>query len=173
MEIYGIDMKGKLNLQKVTTLPAWTSEDEGRLVYNETDKKIYIGNDSQWDLYASLGDDLDCKNNALFNSPIRTNNIGAVSANQSLDSSAYNYFRIEPTADITLNITNISAGTVVVIELLGAGDHTLTWQADGAANVTWDEATAPTLATGTGRSYVSFMSPDGVNLYGWLTVKEI
>ena len=48
MNFHGISMLGPLVLQKVATLPVWSSADEGRLVYNLFDKKTYYANDSAW-----------------------------------------------------------------------------------------------------------------------------
>lgn len=46
MEFYGIECKGEFNLQKVDELPSFdSSRDEGRLVYNTQDGKLYVGND--------------------------------------------------------------------------------------------------------------------------------
>jgi|AntAceMinimDraft_16_1070373.scaffolds.fasta_scaffold479196_2 hypothetical protein len=41
-----IEMDGKFILDKVSTLPEWTEEDEGRLLYESTTNKCYIGGDS-------------------------------------------------------------------------------------------------------------------------------
>lgn len=46
MEYYGIECKGEFNLQRVSELPSFdSSRDEGRLVYNTQDGKLYVGND--------------------------------------------------------------------------------------------------------------------------------
>ncbi len=47
MEFYGIECKGPLHLEKVSTLPTYTSADEGRIVYVEDEKKTYVGDDSE------------------------------------------------------------------------------------------------------------------------------
>lgn len=45
---YGLTMKGALVLEKVATLPTWGSADEGRIVYVEADKELYMGDNTQW-----------------------------------------------------------------------------------------------------------------------------
>lgn len=55
MEAHGIDLKGKLYLELVASLPTWTSADERRIVYNAMDKKIYYASNSAWvDITSSL-----------------------------------------------------------------------------------------------------------------------
>lgn len=41
-------MEGPYIAEKVSSLPSWTSADEGRIVYDETTKLIYYGDDSSW-----------------------------------------------------------------------------------------------------------------------------
>lgn len=48
MKYYGIDNEGPFNAEKVSILPAWTSSDEGRMVYSESDAKYYYGSSSNW-----------------------------------------------------------------------------------------------------------------------------
>jgi hypothetical protein len=46
MEFYDIECKGRLVLEKLSSLPPYNKErDEGRLVYNETDHLLYYGKD--------------------------------------------------------------------------------------------------------------------------------
>jgi len=52
---YGLTMKGKLVIEKVSSLPAWSASDEGRLVYNTTDKELYMGSNIQWEMKESAG----------------------------------------------------------------------------------------------------------------------
>ena len=52
---YGLEMKGAFVLEKVASLPTWASDDEGRLVYNETDKELYMGTNTQWEMKESDG----------------------------------------------------------------------------------------------------------------------
>jgi len=66
---YGITMKGAFVLEKVASLPAWTSEDEGRLVYSIADKELYMGTNTQWEMKESDGygatDSVFANNDAL------------------------------------------------------------------------------------------------------------
>jgi len=48
MKFHGIQMTGKFIIQKVTSLPTWTTADEGRLIYDITERKMYIGSDQSW-----------------------------------------------------------------------------------------------------------------------------
>ena len=48
MRFFKVEMEGKLINQKVASLPAWTSDDEGRIVYDETTNEMYVGDDSGW-----------------------------------------------------------------------------------------------------------------------------
>lgn len=48
MKFHGIQLTGKFIIQKLSSLPAWTAEDEGRLVYNMSDRKLYLGDDVSW-----------------------------------------------------------------------------------------------------------------------------
>jgi len=52
---YGFTMKGPLVLEKVDSLPAWSSSDEGRIVYNNADKELYMGTNTQWEMKESSG----------------------------------------------------------------------------------------------------------------------
>lgn len=48
MKSYGMEMYGKFSLQKIQSLPLWTTYDEGRLVYVVDDDIYYIGGISDW-----------------------------------------------------------------------------------------------------------------------------
>ena len=48
MKTYGLEMQGKLVLQKIQSLPTWTPYDEGRLVYVVDEDTYYIGGISDW-----------------------------------------------------------------------------------------------------------------------------
>jgi len=52
---YGLAMKGAFVLEKVASLPVWSSSDEGRLVYNQADKELYMGTNTQWEKKESYG----------------------------------------------------------------------------------------------------------------------
>lgn len=55
MEYQEIELKGKLWIETLSTLPAWTNGDEGRLIYTEDTEKFHIGQSSDWE-EAALGD---------------------------------------------------------------------------------------------------------------------
>ncbi len=55
MKNYGITMEGPLVLEKLATLPSWTSTDEGRIVYIEADNQTYIGSNAAWVVHGSDG----------------------------------------------------------------------------------------------------------------------
>jgi len=97
-------------------------------------------------------------------------NIGSVAVNTNLNCSQYNYFVIEPTANITLSLTNVVAGTGCIVQLLGAGDHTITWS---GGNFIWDKGTAPILTKGNLNSIVSFLTNDGISIRGKLIFTEV
>ena len=50
MKFYGLELKGQFWVQRQPDLTdnPWTSEDEGRLVYNEADDILYYGGDREW-----------------------------------------------------------------------------------------------------------------------------
>lgn len=57
MRFHKIEMVGRFNLQKVSTLPVFdASRDEGRLVYNLEDENVYQGSSEEWGLMAGGGD---------------------------------------------------------------------------------------------------------------------
>ena len=55
MEFHGIDMKGKIVLERVDTVPVWASGDEGRIIYDKFTESLYHGTDEGW-LYIASGD---------------------------------------------------------------------------------------------------------------------
>lgn len=48
MDDYGRNFIGPLDVDSVSTIPAWGASDERRLVYTEDTHKLYIGKDSAW-----------------------------------------------------------------------------------------------------------------------------
>lgn len=44
----GLEMIGKFIIERVNSLPTWASDDEGRILYNNTDEKLWIGGSSDW-----------------------------------------------------------------------------------------------------------------------------
>lgn len=56
MKFHGIKLLGKFILEKVSQLPDFDSvRDEARLVYNLSDKQLYIGDDSNWKVSGGSG----------------------------------------------------------------------------------------------------------------------
>lgn len=53
MKSYGIDMRGKFKLYKVSTLPTWSSADEGREIFVEDEQKRYYGTSTGWVDYSN------------------------------------------------------------------------------------------------------------------------
>lgn len=49
MENYGIDMKGNIQMENVSTLPSWTSADERRVIYVADEDKTYYGSGTRWE----------------------------------------------------------------------------------------------------------------------------
>jgi len=52
MKYHEIEMAGKFLIQKVSSNPAWTAADTGRLIYNTTVNKAYLGTNVAWVEYA-------------------------------------------------------------------------------------------------------------------------
>lgn len=48
MKADATDFIGPVIVEIVSTLPAWTSDDEGRLIYAEDTNKMYYGDNTQW-----------------------------------------------------------------------------------------------------------------------------
>jgi len=85
---------------------------------------------------------------------LETIDLGTKAVNTDLDISDDAYILIEPTDNITLTFINEEIGSTVIVELIGAGDYTITW---AGATIAWDGGTAPDLAEGTEISLVSFI----------------
>jgi hypothetical protein len=51
---YGIKMDGKFYIEMVATLPAWSATDEGRLIYVESEDKLYCGNNTEWNISSGV-----------------------------------------------------------------------------------------------------------------------
>lgn len=58
MEHYGIKMLGYFIVEKVSTLPAWESDDKGREIYTLDTNKRYYGDESEWVNYSNLSSKL-------------------------------------------------------------------------------------------------------------------
>ena len=53
MKYYGIDSRGQVFIQRVSTTPAWNNAYEGRIIYANDDEELYLGIDDEW---RGLGD---------------------------------------------------------------------------------------------------------------------
>lgn len=54
MEAHGINLKGKIYVEQVASLPTWSAADERRLVYNSADKKLYYASNTGWVDFAQV-----------------------------------------------------------------------------------------------------------------------
>lgn len=59
MDYHGIDMKGKLLLERLSAIPGYASADEGRIIYLTTDGNVYVANDSEYTLLSSLSSSVE------------------------------------------------------------------------------------------------------------------
>jgi len=48
MKFHSVEMQGTLLTEKVSTLPSWSSADEGRLLYADDVNKFYYGTNAAW-----------------------------------------------------------------------------------------------------------------------------
>ena len=55
-KFYGIDMRGKYLMERLSTTPAWQSGDEGRLIYAEDSQEMKFGNSIDWSNAGSYND---------------------------------------------------------------------------------------------------------------------
>lgn len=55
MKCYGFISKGKVFLQKYVSLPSWTADDEGRVIYVEADSTLYVATSASWEAVGSGG----------------------------------------------------------------------------------------------------------------------
>lgn len=55
MEFYGIDAQGKVKIERVDDLPAWTPDCEGRVLIVRNKKSLYYGTDEGWNTTAGSG----------------------------------------------------------------------------------------------------------------------
>jgi len=56
MKFYDVEMKGDFIVEKLSTTPSWTSEDEGRLIYVNNENIVKLGTNSTW---VNVGDSID------------------------------------------------------------------------------------------------------------------
>ncbi len=126
------------------------------------------------DTTPQLGGELDGNDKQYIDMRYKENNIGSVSANQTLDCSAYNHFTLEPTADITLNFTNMKIGKIVIVELTGGDDHTLTWQVDGATtNFKWaNNNVEPDWSASAKKDFITFIATGTDTLSAGISLED-
>jgi len=82
----------------------------------------------------------------VYDARLRFQNIGSTGDDQDLDLSAYQSFRVKPSADLALNILNAPAhdeAQAWLVWVEDGGSHVITWD----ASIVWDEGVAPQLAT--------------------------
>jgi hypothetical protein len=53
MKHFGIEMEGKFYSEQLASVPGWTSDDESRLVYDQSGDRLYFGSGSEWVRVAS------------------------------------------------------------------------------------------------------------------------
>lgn len=51
MESYGIIAKSDLIIEHVRSLPVWKESDQGRIIYNKSTKRCYLGKFNEWELF--------------------------------------------------------------------------------------------------------------------------
>lgn len=54
MKFYGIDAKGSIEVQEVNELPVWDTSYESRILYLTSDKLLYYGTDSGWEVVGNV-----------------------------------------------------------------------------------------------------------------------
>ena len=94
----------------------------------------------------------------LSGSPYSYKTFGSVSGTQTLQADLYSYNVITATDNLTLAITGAVTGKayLVVLELVNAGAHTVTWP----SGTKWPGAAAPALSSA-GTDLIFFLSRDG------------
>lgn len=55
-KFYKVDIQGKNWIQRVSSLPVWTANDEGRILYAEDTDEMYVGDDTGWQRIANQDD---------------------------------------------------------------------------------------------------------------------
>jgi len=75
MKNYGITMEGPIVIEKVASLPTWMATDEGRILYNETDKQLYMGTNTQWQVQGSTGGYGTLDSSFNDNDPLENGNV--------------------------------------------------------------------------------------------------
>jgi len=55
-KFYKVDIRGKNWLQRVSSVPAWTADDEGRILYDESDGQVKYGDSAGWNFAGAYND---------------------------------------------------------------------------------------------------------------------
>ena len=97
MDLYEINSKGLVFLEKISSLPVWTSAYEGRVIYDENTNKFYIGDNSKW----VEGGGADW--NSLSNQPTNLSDINITEGSKlaGIANNANNYTHPNHTGDVT------------------------------------------------------------------------
>ena len=86
----------------------------------------------------------------------------------------FDKFKFEPKTNMTINFTNIVDGQIINIEIIGGGDHVLTWQSDGeSSDFKWDLGVEPSWSTTTGIDILTLVGLGNGVLAGYLKMKGI
>ncbi len=56
MKHYGIEMEGKFYSEQLASVPGWSADDEGRIIYDQSTDSIYFGSGSEWVELAEMSD---------------------------------------------------------------------------------------------------------------------
>lgn len=113
-----------------------------------------------------LSNDLNGLSHAFTNRKARISYIGETTSNITLDPTEYNYFIVEPTADISINInnTNMRVGKTYVwyIEIEGGGDYAISWP----DTLRWEYNIVPVLSADTHSTIIAMTTTDKcLNIY--------
>ena len=104
MKMYGVDMRGKFHVQRVSTLPTFSAEDKGRLIYVEDEDAFYYGGTDDWQSGDGLGKIYD-----------------GVISNDMVLQAGFVYF-IDTTStsySVFLDEDTLAGKTIVVVDLAG------------------------------------------------------
>jgi len=53
MENYGLDIKGNIQIESVSTLPTWAAADERRVIYVADEDRVYYGSATKWEHFVN------------------------------------------------------------------------------------------------------------------------
>jgi len=103
MQFHEIDTLGKMWIQRLSSLPTWTSADRGRMIYNISNGYIYMGGSASWEALTTGGNDryIDRTTNDTHAGTIRP----TVDATYNLGHSSYRYANIYAVNFVGLSTT--------------------------------------------------------------------